>query len=193
MSFLREHWRLGGELVCLLALACTSWAAFHRDPPAAIQEKASEHHEAAAAAKMDVREDVGGWSVSTFEFAPEKATAPCGAVGLPDSSPKAKPAASPDTMIPHGDLVKLIVEKHDPTVIASHSSEMVQASDDRNLELKVTPAPAPGWALQVGAEDLFGARAVRVAGRRRLFGGLWVEVSVLPTHGTFGAAVSYEF
>jgi hypothetical protein len=59
-------------------------------------------------------------------------------------------AASPDTMIPHGDLVKLIVEKHDPTVIATHSTEQVQAEQDKHLEIKVTPQPLPGWAAAAG-------------------------------------------
>jgi hypothetical protein len=188
MGLLREHWRLAGELLCLLLLAGTTWQAFHREPAPAIHEKIAEHAAETSAVKTDVHEDVGGWSISTYEYAPE------GAVGLPGSHPPmAGSAASPDTMIPHGDLVKLIVERHDPTVIATHSTEQVQAEQDRHLELTVAPQPQPGWAVQAGMEDLLGDRRVRLAARRRLFGPLWAEFSVTPAHLGIGLAVAAEW
>jgi hypothetical protein len=97
MGLLREHWRLAGELLCLLLLAGTTWQAFHREPAPAIHEQLAEHASAAAAVKTDVREDVGGWSISTYEYAPQKATAPEGAVGLPEHPSMAgqQPARTP--------------------------------------------------------------------------------------------------
>jgi hypothetical protein len=96
-------------------------------------------------------------------------------------------------MIPHGDLVKLIVERHEPTVIATHSTEQVQAEQDRHLELTVAPAASTGLGGAGGVEDLLGDRRVRLAARRRLFGPLWAEFSVTPAHLGIGLAVAAEW
>jgi hypothetical protein len=76
MGLLREHWRLAGELLCLLLLAGTTWQAFHREPAPAIHEKLEEHAAEAIALKTDVHEDVGGWSISDLRVRPGKRQRP---------------------------------------------------------------------------------------------------------------------
>jgi hypothetical protein len=66
-------------------------------------------------------------------------------------------------------------------------------TEDRKVDLTITPAPPKGWALQVGFEDVLGNRVLRAAARRRLLGPVWVEVSAVPARGALGAAVAVEF
>jgi hypothetical protein len=78
-------------------------------------------------------------------------------------------------------------------VTETSSAEAAQATEQTHLDLTVTPAASPGWAVSVGLEDVLGQRPMRAALRRRLFGPIWVEASAIPSRMQFGAAVAVEW
>lgn len=188
MTFLRDHWRLCAELVLLLALAGTTWSAFHREPAPAVHEVLDEHKADDKKADTEQHADVGGWTATTYYFgAGDKH--PAGSPEGQGTTASSVAPAVPDT----GHLVEMVVERHDPTVIDTHAITQEHATEDRHLDLTVTPQAAPGWALQVGFEDVLAARTLRLAARRRLFGPLWVELSAMPMQRSLGVAVAVQW
>jgi|GEM_PF-5407581 len=86
--------------------------------------------------------------------------------------------------------VERIVEREGPERIVT------QAVVEHASSLTITPPPPPaipGWALQVGFEDVLVSRSLRVAVRRRLFGQLWIEASAVPAQRSLGLAASFAF
>lgn len=138
-------------------------------------------------ADTEQKADVGGWTATKYYFSPGTAASPAHVPAAPAASSSVAPAV-PDT----GRLLEVVVERHDPTVIETHSHDMEQVAEDRHLDLTVAPQSFPGWALQVGVEGLQ-ARTLRLAARRRLFGPLWVEVSAVPAQRSLGVAASVEW
>lgn len=193
VTALRAHWPLVASLLLGVAIG---WILFH-PRPAAVHEKVDDHAQVTAAATVEQREDVGGWSRTTYEFAPRaREGADADVSGGSDDRDRAGGGAvvpvlplGPRQL---GGLTSIIVERHDPTVIATHSTEQVQATEDRHLDLTVSPPPQPGWAVQVGIEGLQ-ARTLRLAARRRLFGPLWVELSAVPISRSVGVAAAVEW
>lgn len=196
----REHWRplaLAG-----LCLACFTAGRFsvRPAPAAAVHEVLQEHKVDDKKADTEQHADVGGWTKTTYEFAAgESSNAPptqpdAVAHGEQREHRLCKPedgGVAPPAPFPPG-LVEMVVERHDPTVIETHSHDVEQVTSDRRLDLTITPSAAPGWALQVGIEGLQ-ARTVRVAARRRLFGPLWVELSAVPAQRSIGVAAAVEW
>jgi len=180
-ALLRAHWPLA--LALLLGVAI-GWALCHSRQPA-VHEKADTHASESEQGQKDTREDVGGWTRTTYDFAP--------ATGEPGTSPcRFTSGVAPAAAHTGQPLTSVIVERHDPTVITSHSTEQVQAQQDQHLDLTVAPEAQPGWALQVGIEGMQ-ARAVRLAARRRIVGPIWLELSAVPVQRSLGAAVAVEW
>jgi hypothetical protein len=85
------------------------------------------------------------------------------------------------------------MHEHDgPTVIDTHAMLQEQATEDRHLDLTIKPAAA-GWQVQLGVEDVLRARTLRLAGRMRVFGPLWVELSAVPAQRSIGVAAAMEW
>jgi hypothetical protein len=193
LAFAYEHWR--PLALAALCLACFIAGRFSVRPAAApaVHEVAQEHAAEQQHTETADRADVGGWTATTYYFAPDKAAAPEGAAGPSVSTAYGGSTTEGSTMPDVGEIVKMVVERHDPTVIESHSHYVEQATEDHHLELTVTPAAAPGWALQLGFEDVLAARTLRLAARRHLFGPLWVELSAVPMQRSLGVAAAVEW
>jgi hypothetical protein len=190
VTTLRAHWPLVASLVLGVAIG---WILFH-PRQAAVHENVDERAQVTTATAVEQREDVGGWSRTTYEMANSAAVQPEGAVRYgPSIPPTGTVTSSVAPAVPEtGQLLRVIVERHDPTVIATHATEQVEAEQDRHLELTVSPPTQPGWAVQVGVEGLE-ARTLRLAARRRLFGPFWVELSAVPISRSVGVAAAVEW
>ena len=100
------------------------------------------------------------------------------------------------------------LREHVGPITTDLREKKVEAEDHQVRDrLTITPASRPGWAFQVGTEDLFSLNSVRMAEelrlatRRRLFGPAWAEVSTKPLRRcddrrwcpTAGVALSLEW
>lgn len=195
-TFLRAHWPVFAALALGL---CLGWVLFH-PREAAVREKLDEHIAQSDKSEQNTRADVGGWTRETFEFAPGLLHCPQATASEPHHSdgvtaPLARPLAT--AVVPGvpttGQLLSLIVERHDPTVIAVHRTDIEQASDERHLDLTIAPPALPRWAVQVGVEDVLGARGLRLAGRMKVFGPFWAEVSAVPASKSLGVGLAVEW
>jgi hypothetical protein len=95
-------------------------------------------------------------------------------------------------------VVASVTEEHvhrGEVVTETRSAEAARATEERHLDLTVTPAAAARMGRVGGMDDPLGARQVRIALRRRLFGPFAVEVAAVPARGMagLGAGLSVEF
>lgn len=85
------------------------------------------------------------------------------------------------------------VTERGPVVTDSATARAEHQVTDAKLDLTVTPAPRPGWQLQVGLEDVLGPRTLRLAARRRIFGPFWAEAAVQPATRALGVGLAVEW
>jgi hypothetical protein len=184
-----QHVLIAGGVAGALGLAFVlgRWTA----PRPAVHAIESEHRtEAQAAAEdraavygpLDAHIVVGGCAT------PGQAPQPNEAPRVRQRPPQTLPEALAD--LPPGSVVDL---HQDSSMEQTHTVEAQASTEDRHLDLTVKPQDAPGWAAQVGIEDALGARPVRLALRRRLFGPFWVEVSGIPSRQQLGVAGAVEW
>jgi hypothetical protein len=77
--------------------------------------------------------------------------------------------------------------------VSTETTRVGHATEDRKLDLTITPPARPGWQIQAGLEDVLHEKTLRLAARRRLFGPFWAEVAVQPATRSLGAGLAVEF
>jgi uncharacterized membrane protein YccC len=164
--------------IALAALAGAFWAGRATAPHPAVHEVASATATIATAKATQTHQDAQPVDVDrkVTRYAP------------------ACPAQAGEPTRPP--VVASVTEEHvhrGEVVTETSSAEAAQATEQTHLDLTVTPAASPGWAVSVGLEDVLGQRPMRAALRRRLFGPIWVEASAIPSRMQFGAAVAVEW
>jgi hypothetical protein len=162
----------------LLVGGAVGYAA-HRSPPS-LHEKQDKAKQESTAKATQTRQDAAPVDVDrrTTRYAP---VCPAQA-GEPTRPP----------------VVASVTEEHvhrGEVVTETRSAEAAHETEQTHLDLTVTPTSPPGWAVSVGVDDPLGARQVRIALRRRLFGPFAVEVAAVPARGLsgVGAALAVEF
>lgn len=90
-------------------------------------------------------------------------------------------------------IIRQTVTERGPTTTETHAQSEQHQEQASKLELTLQPQGTPGWAVQVGLDDVLAARTLRLAARRRLFGQLWVEVAAVPSGRQLGVGIAYEF
>jgi len=185
LLFVKAHWRAFGVLAFGLGCGGIGYA-LHSPPPPAVHLEEKEKDTATGSAIADSRRTEGPEKITTTveEF---------GGADQPSSEVSKTLLARGSTEAPRQIVKRTVtVDDRGPVVTDTHATEQVQTTQERHLDLTMKPANSPGWAVQVGVEGLQ-ARTLRLAVRRRLFAGLWVEVSAVPAARSLGAAVAFEF
>jgi hypothetical protein len=166
--------------IALAALAGAFWAGRATAPHPAVHEVASATATIATAKATQTHQDAAPVDVDrkVTRYAP------------------ACPARAGEPTRPP--VVASVTEEHvhrGEVVTETRSAEATRATEQTHLDLTVTPAAAPGWAVSVGVDDALGARQLRLALRRRIFGPFAVEVAAVPARGMagLGAGVAVEF
>jgi hypothetical protein len=180
----RRAWVL--PLLTLVVGIGLGWA-LHRPPAPAVHEQIEERAVVAQKTASDTTVHAG----PEREVIDEKFACPAaprtsaeipGQVVLPQLAAAEPQLVERVTTIDRGEVVTEIKAAADTV-----------ATEDRHLELTIQPQAAPGWALQVGFEDVLAARTLRLAARRHLFGPLWVELSAMPMQRSLGVAAAVEW
>lgn len=194
MTYLMAHWK--PMLIAAAVAGAAGWLA-HRPPEPAVHAVSSETTAAATQAKTDQTVQAGPVKVvqTVEEFG--DGTGP-GATPVVSPAQRESPAGT-TAVVPGrpatGRLLRrtITVTEQGPTTTETHVASQATSAAARSLDLTITPQTRPGWALQVGFEDLLGSRYLRAAARRRLLGPVWVEVSAVPARRALGAAVAFEW
>jgi hypothetical protein len=194
-AWAKAHWKL--LAVPGLFLAGVLAGRFTRPQPAVHAETDSKSVAASAAVRQET--STGGETDRTTVFygaggytGAETPLFPTSPSMSPAPGNHAPGAAAAPGANPCG-VVAVVREHVGPvTTQVQEQTQRVEAQDLRQT-VTVEPSARAGWAIQVGADDVLGARAPRVELRRRLFGQLWAGASAVPTRKQLGLSASFEF
>lgn len=188
MAFVREHWRAFG-FVALLAAAFTAGRMSVPQPEVHEQEtlKATDDkHEA-----VQQKSTTGPKETLRVDFAPCPPAPPLGG----SRGPAAPPTAPFNfdgfqiANVPGEQVASISVEREGPSTVETHTVSQEHATEDRKVDLTVTPSPRLPWLeLQLGEEDVLhpSLAGVRPAARVRLGARTWLEISAKPFEHTTG-------
>jgi len=183
-AWAKEHKLFTGVVALCVACFVAGRASVRQEP--AVHEVVDEHKAAASSSASDTTRRDGPKKTVTLNFDPAPA-APAHKVAIPDLVDPVD--------VPRGERIESVtIEEDAPSTTETKAATESVATEDRHLELTITPpVNKPGWALQLGFEDVLHARSLRLAARRRLFGPVWLELSAVPVSRSLGVAAAVEW